>query len=97
MVPMIEPGKEMMVMENESRRKLGSYRFVHCANVVVQEKAIVCQLLVAMPSVAISQTGHLVSALSFLRPAIALDAMAWFTIKGKFFDLFPIVLFRIAT
>ncbi|KAL3520539.1 hypothetical protein ACH5RR_018688 [Cinchona calisaya] len=26
MVPMIEPGKEMMVMVNESRRKLGSFQ-----------------------------------------------------------------------
>ncbi|KAL3500444.1 hypothetical protein ACH5RR_039537 [Cinchona calisaya] len=77
---MIEPGKEMMVMAGES---LEASRFVHYAPNVVQEEAIACQLLVAIPSVAISQIGHLVSALSFLRPIIALDAMAWNVNRGR--------------
>ncbi|KAL3500443.1 hypothetical protein ACH5RR_039536 [Cinchona calisaya] len=61
------------------------------------EEAIACQFLVAMPSVAISQTCRLVSTISFLRPIIALDAMAWFAIEGKVFDIFPVVSFQIAT
>lgn len=49
---------------------------MHCALAVGLEEATACQLLVAMPSAATSQTGPLVSALSFPRPAIALDAIS---------------------
>lgn len=49
---------------------------MHCALAVGLEEATACQLLVAMPSAATSQTGPLVSALSFPRPVIALDAIS---------------------
>lgn len=55
---------------------LGDSRFVPCALAVRQKEAIACQLLVAMPSAAISQTGHLVTVRSFPRPVIALDAIS---------------------
>lgn len=53
---------------------LEASRFVHLA-LAVELKVFACLLLVAMLSIAISQTGPLVSALSPQGPVIALDAI----------------------
>lgn len=53
---------------------LAAFRFVHFALAVVGPKATAYPLLVAMPSIATSQTGPLVSVLSLPKPVIVLDA-----------------------
>lgn len=53
---------------------VGASRSVPCALAVVGPKATACPPLVAMPSIATSQTGPLASVLLPPRPAIALAA-----------------------
>lgn len=54
----------------------GASKYVLLALVVVELRACVCLLLVAMPSIATSPIGHLVFAHSLPNPVIALVAIS---------------------